>query len=130
MKILQPKEWSRPSGYSNGIEAEGKVIFVAGQVGWNAKQQFESDDFVDQVRQTLKNVLAVLKQAGAGAENITRLTWFIVDKKEYKTRVREVGEVYRELLGKHFPAMTLVEVSALLEDSAKVEIEATAVLSK
>ncbi|MBI1729184.1 RidA family protein [Candidatus Acetothermia bacterium] len=130
MKILQPKEWLRPSGYSNGIEAEGKVIFVAGQVGWNAKQQFESDDFVDQVRQTLKNVLAVLKESRAGPENITRLTWFIVDKREYKARSREVGEVYRELLGKHFPAMTLVEVSALLEDGAKVEIEATAVLSK
>ena len=130
MKILQPKEWSRPSGFANGIEAEGKFIFVAGQVGWNAKQKFESDDFVDQVKQTLKNVLAVLKEAGAGAENITRMTWFIIDKEEYKARAREVGEVYRELMGKHFPAMTLVEVSALLEDRAKVEIEATAVLSQ
>ena len=128
MKILQPQEWARPIGYSNGIEAEGKFVFVAGQVGWNAKGQFESDDFVAQVKQTLMNVQAVLKEAGAEPQHITRMTWFIVDKREYKARARKVGEVYREVMGKHYPAMTLVEVSALLEDGAKVEIEATAVL--
>lgn len=128
MKIIHPPDWARPSGYANGIEAEGKMIFVAGQIGWNAQMKFESDDFVDQTRQALSNVLAVLKSAGAGPNSITRLTWYIVDKRDYKQRAREVGEVYRELMGKHYPAMTLVEVSALLEDRAKVEIEATAVI--
>ncbi len=128
MKLLNPKDWASPKGYANGVEAQGRLIFVAGQVGWNAQQRFESADFVDQVRQTLQNVLAVLRETGAKPEHITRMTWFITDKEEYKRRAREVGEVYRELMGRHYPAMTLVEVSALLEDGAQVEIEATAVI--
>ena len=128
MDILQPSAWPQPKGYSNGILAEGRLIFVAGQVGWDRSQQFESDDLVDQVRQALKNIVAVLDRAGAKPQHLVRLMWYVTDKREYQRRMQEVGQAYREVVGKHFPAMTLVEVSALLEDRAKVEIEATAVL--
>ncbi|HBM11758.1 MAG TPA: enamine deaminase RidA, partial [Rhodospirillaceae bacterium] len=102
--------------------------FLGGQIGWTGDQVFESDDFIDQVRQTLKNIVAILAEAGAGPEHLVRLTWFVTDKREYLARLKEVGEAYRETLGKNFPAMTMVQVVALVEDRAKVEIEATAVL--
>jgi enamine deaminase RidA (YjgF/YER057c/UK114 family) len=129
-QVLQPKGWKPPSGYANGIVASGPMVFVGGQVGWNAEQVFESNDFVDQVRQALENVIAVLAEAGAGPEHIVRLTWFVTDKREYAARLKEVGEAYRGVIGRHFPPMTLVEVGSLMEDAAKVEIEATAVLSE
>jgi enamine deaminase RidA (YjgF/YER057c/UK114 family) len=127
-RVLQPKGWKPPSGYANGIVASGPMVFVGGQIGWNSDQVFESEDFVDQVRQALANVVAVLAAAGAGPEHIVRLTWFVTDKREYVARIKEVGAAYRGVIGRHFPPMTLVEVSALVEDAAKVEIEATAVL--
>ncbi len=126
---INPAEWPRPSGYSNAIVASGRVIALSGQIGWNPKTgQLVSDDFVAQVRQALLNLTTVLQAAGAGPQQIVRLTWFITDKQAYVSRQQEVGEVYREVLGKHFPAMSVVVVSALVEDRAKVEIEATAVL--
>ena len=128
MKTLQPKGWKRASGYANGVVASGETVFVSGQIGWSADQVFESDDFVDQTRQALRNVVAVLAEAGAGAEHIVRLTWYVTDKREYVARGKEVGEAYRSVMGRHYPAMTLVEVRGLVEDAAKVEIEATAVL--
>ena len=127
-KVLHPKGWKPASGYANGIVASGPVVFVGGQIGWNAEQVFESGDFVEQTRQALRNVVSVLAEAGAGPEHLVRLTWYVTDKREYSARLREVGAAYRSVIGRHFPAMTLVEVSGLLEDSAKVEIEATAVL--
>jgi enamine deaminase RidA (YjgF/YER057c/UK114 family) len=127
-RILHPKRWKPTSGYANGIVASGKTIFVGGQIGWNANQQFESDDFVEQTRQALQNVVDVLAEAGAGPEHLVRLTWYVVDRREYARRRKEVGKVYRSVIGRHYPTMTLVEVSALVEDAAKVEIEATAVL--
>ena len=127
-EILHPKGWKPASGYANGIIASGPTIFVGGQVGWNADQIFESDDFVEQTRQALKNVVAVLAEAGGRPEHIVRLTWYVTDKREYAARRKEVGEAYRSVMGRHFPTMTLLEVSGLLEDAAKVEIEATAVL--
>lgn len=133
MKALNPSHWSRPRGYANGIAAVGTHIAVAGQIGWNAQQQFESDDLVDQVRQALTNVIAVLAEAGAGPEHVLRMTWYLIDKHEYLARARDIGAVYRELMvgaqGRpHYPAMTAVQVAALIEDRAKVEIEVTAVL--
>lgn len=130
MQILQPAEWPRPKGYSNGILAEGRLVFVGGMVGWDAAERFHSDDFVDQVEQALENVARVLAEAGAGPEHVVRLSWYITDKQEYLARLREVGRVYRETFGRHFPVMAMVEVSALMEDRAKVEIEATAVIPK
>ena len=127
---MQPKGWRRPSGYSNGMAAAGETVFIAGQIGWNAEQVFESDDFVAQATQALRNVLAVVTEAGGGAEHIVRLVWYIRDKGEYRARLTEVGAAYRSVMGRNFPTMTLVEVSALLEDRAKVEIEATAVLPR
>ena len=129
MQFLNPKHWRRAKGFSNGVVAEGRLICVAGQIGWNSEQQFESDDFVVQVRQALANIVAVLAEAGAGPGRITRLTWYVTDKNEYLARLGEVGDAYREVIGRHFPAMTLVQVAALLEDRAKVEIEAIAVVS-
>jgi enamine deaminase RidA (YjgF/YER057c/UK114 family) len=117
-----------PRGYANGVAVEGSFVFVAGQIGWNAAQQFETDDFVGQVRQALTNVVAVLAVAGARPEHLARMTWYITDKAEYRASLREIGRVYRETVGAHYPAMTLVQVAALLEDRAKVEIEATAVI--
>jgi enamine deaminase RidA (YjgF/YER057c/UK114 family) len=128
MKILQPADWAPPKGYANGIAARGKTVFVSGQIGWNGRQQFESDDFVAQARQALRNVLAILAEAGAGPEHIARMTWYVTDKREYLARLSELGAAYREVIGRHFPAMTAVAVAALIEDRAKVEIEVTAVI--
>lgn len=128
MQILQPPGWPKPKGYSNGIMAEGKVIFIAGQVGWDKNETITSDDFASQVRQALANIVAILAEAGAGANHITRMTWYTTDVNAYQDALKKVGEIYREIIGNHYPAMTLVEVSALLEEGAKVEIEATAVI--
>lgn len=128
LKKLQPPDWAEPKGYANGILARGTLLFVGGQIGWNAQQQFESDDFVAQTRQTLLNIAAVLKAGGAGPEHMVRMTWYVVDRVEYVARLKELGVVYREVMGKNFPAMTCVEVAALVEDRAQVEIEVTAVV--
>ncbi len=128
MEILHPKDWARTSGFSSGVAAEGRQVFVAGQVGWNARQQIVDDDLVAQVEQALRNVVEILAEAGARPEHIVRLTWYITDKQEYLARASDVGQAYRRVVGRHFPAMTLVQVVALLEDRAKVEIEATAVV--
>ncbi|HPR43866.1 RidA family protein [Ottowia sp.] len=127
-QVLQPEGWAPPRGYANGIAARGTQVFVGGQIGWNAAQQFESDDFIDQCRQTLRNVLAVLREAGAGPEHMARMTWYVVSRDEYNSRLKELGAVYREVIGRHFPAMTCVQVAALMEASARVEIEVTAVV--
>jgi enamine deaminase RidA (YjgF/YER057c/UK114 family) len=126
--FLHPQDWKRPRGYANGIVARGRTIFLAGQIGWNAEQRFESQDFVAQAHQALTNIVALVHEAGGSAEHITRLTWFVVDKREYLSRLTELGEAYRSVMGKHFPTMTLVQVVALVEDEARVEIEATAVV--
>lgn len=128
MQLLQPPGWATPKGYANGVAARGTLVFVGGQIGWNAEQRFESDDFIAQTRQTLMNVREVLACAGAGPEHMVRMTWYIVDRVEYNARLKELGAVYREVIGKHFPAMTCVQVAALVEAQAKVEIEVTAVL--
>ena len=126
--ILQPPEWARPKGYSNGILARGnETIYTGGLVGWDAQGRFTSADFVDQVRTTLENIVAVLAEAGAGPEHLVRLTWYITDRKAYHDNLPAIGSAYREVIGRHFPAMAVVEVSALMEDQALVEIEATAV---
>lgn len=127
-KILQPPGWPRPRGYSNGIVAHGRQVFVSGMIGWNASGEFESDDFADQARQALLNAVQVLHEAGARPEHIVRMTWYVVDKREYLAAARALGAAYREIIGSHYPAMTAVEVSALIEDRARVEIEVTAVL--
>jgi enamine deaminase RidA (YjgF/YER057c/UK114 family) len=129
-EFLHPHSWKQPKGYANGIAAEGRVIFLAGQVGWNAEQQFESRDFVLQTGQALSNIVALVHEAGGKPEHITRLTWFVLDKKEYLSRLSDLGRAYRGVMGAHFPAMTMVQVTALIEDQAKVEIEATAVVPK
>ena len=128
MRIVQPEGWPRPRGYANGVEARGRLLFVAGQVGWNEQEQFASDDLVEQVRQALKNTLAVLAAGGAQPQHVARMTWYITDKREYLRRAPEIGAVYRELMGRHYPAMSMVEVAALMEDRARVEIETTAVI--
>ncbi len=128
MKILQPEGWPRPRGYSNGIVAEGRFVLVAGQVGWDATETFRSEDFVEQARQALKNTLSVLAEAGAGPEHVARMTWYVTDKREYLARTEELGAAYREVMGRVYPAMTMVEVAGLVEDGAKVEIETTAVI--
>ncbi|MEQ9640894.1 MAG: RidA family protein [Alphaproteobacteria bacterium] len=129
MKALNPADWAAPKGYANGVLAEGKVVMVAGQIGWNPRtSEFESDDFAAQARQALQNTVDVLAEAGAGPEHLVRMTWYVVDKAEYIAAGREIGQSYRELLGKHYPAMTLVVVAGLLEDRARLEIESTAVL--
>lgn len=128
MKILQPEGWRRPKGYSNGISARGRTIYTSGQVGWNKEEQFEAKDLVGQVRQTLENTLAVLKEDGAGPEHIVRMTWYITDKQDYLNNLKQIGAVYREIIGKHFPAMALVVIKGLVEDGARVEIETTAVV--
>ena len=126
--FLQPPGWAPAKGYANGVAARGTLVFVGGQIGSNAQQQFETDDFIEQTRQTLQNVVAVLKEAGAGPEHMVRMTWYVIDRVEYNARLKELGAAYREVIGKHFPAMTCVEVAALMEARAKVEIEVTAVL--
>lgn len=128
MRKLQPPDWAEPKGYANGVMARGTLIFVGGQIGWNAAQQFESDDFIAQTRQALMNIAAVLKAGGAGPEHMVRMTWYVTDKVEYSERLKELGTTYREVMGKNFPAMTCVEVSGLVEDRARIEIEVTAVL--
>ena len=125
---LQPPGWAEPKGYANGIQARGALIFVGGQIGWNARQEFESDDFIAQTRQTLQNIADVLRAAGAGPEHMVRMTWYVVDKNEYVSSLKGLGAVYREVMGKNFPAMTCVQVAGLVEDRARVEIEVTAVL--
>ncbi|MGV8803795.1 MAG: RidA family protein [Polaromonas sp.] len=125
---LQPPDWAEPKGYANGVLARGALLFVGGQIGWNARQQFETDDFVGQTRQALVNVAAVLKSGGAGPEHMVRMTWYIVDRVEYNARLKDIGAAYREVMGRHFPAMTCVQVAALVEARARVEIEVTAVL--
>jgi enamine deaminase RidA (YjgF/YER057c/UK114 family) len=127
-ETLQPSEWMRPKGYANGIAARGRMIFISGQVGWDAQCQFTSDTLTGQARQTLQNIVRVLQEAGAGPQHLVRLTWFVVSRDAYLREVREIGAVYREVLGKNFPAMSVVEVRALVEQRALVEIEATAVL--
>ena len=127
-QFLHPRNWKPAKGYANGVAAEGRTIFLAGQIGWNAEQKFESRDFVAQTRQALRNIVAIVQEAGGRPEHVTRLTWFVTDKKEYLSRLAEVGEAYRSVMGKHFPAMTMVQVVALIEDDAKVEIEALAVV--
>jgi enamine deaminase RidA (YjgF/YER057c/UK114 family) len=126
--FLQPKDWAKPQGYANGIAAQGRNIFIAGQIGWNERAQLVGDDFVAQVRQALTNIVSVLAEAGAQPQHLTRLTWFITDKAAYIARRREIGEAYRAVIGRHFPTMTLIVVAGLLEEGAKVEIEATAVV--
>jgi enamine deaminase RidA (YjgF/YER057c/UK114 family) len=128
LQALHPKGWKPARGYSNGIVASGRTVWLGGQIGWNGDQEFETDDFVGQVRQALENIAAILAEAGGRPENIVRMTWFITDKAAYVSALREVGEAYRSVMGKHFPVMSVVEVKALIEDRAKVEIETTAVL--
>ena len=130
MRFLHPKHWARTQGFSHGVAAEGRQVFVAGQVGWNVRQEIVGDDFVAQVEQALHNVVDILAEADARPEHLVRLTWYVCDKQEYLKRSSEVGEVYRRVIGRHFPAMTLVQVAALVEDRARVEIEATAVVPK
>ena len=126
--FLQPPGWAPAKGYANGVAARGTLVFVGGQIGWNAQQQFETDDFIAQTRQTLQNVVAVLKEAGAGPEHMVRMTWYVIDRVEYNARLKELGPVYRDVIGRNFPAMTCVQVARLVEARAKVEIEVTAVL--
>jgi len=129
-EVLQPEGWPRPSGYSNGIAASGRLVFVSGQVGWNSETcRFETDDFVSQTEQALRNVVAVLRAAGAEPRHVVRLTWFITDKAAYLAAQREIGIAYREVMGKHYPAMSVAVVAGLVEGQAKVEIEATAVVT-
>jgi len=131
LQTLQPPGWATPKGYANGVSVElqpgMRLLFVGGQIGWNPQQVFESDDFIDQCRQALANVRAVLESGGSGPAWMTRMTWYVTQREEYNRRLRELGAVYREVMGKHFPAMTCVEVSALMEAQAQVEIEVTAV---
>ncbi|HAI30360.1 MULTISPECIES: RidA family protein [Thalassospira] len=127
-KIIQPEGWKQPKGYANGVLADGARLYIGGQIGWNADQVFEAKDFVGQMEQALKNIVAVLEAAGGKPEHLARLTWYVTDKKEYLAHQREVGQAYQRVLGKHFPAMTMVVVKELVEDEALVEIEATAAI--
>ena|ERR1700742_43261 len=128
MKFLQPPNWPRPQGYANGVSAKGNLIFLSGIVGWNAQGKFEHSGFSAQVRQALLNIVEILNQADAKPEHITRMTWYVLDKNEYLAAAKEVGAFYRDIIGRHYPAMTVVQVSAFLEASARVEIEVTAVV--
>jgi len=128
IQLFNPSEWTRPKGYSNGVTAYGQMIFVAGQVGWDANEVFQTDDLVGQVRQALTNIVAILATAGARPENIVRMNWYLADKDEYNKRLAEIGAAYRELIGRHFPAMTALQVAGFVEDGARVEIEVTAML--
>lgn len=127
-EILQPPGWPRPKGYSNGIAAKGRLVFTAGIIGWDAEERFPASHFAGQFRQTILNTLAVLAEAGAGPEHIVRMTWYVTSRQDYLASAREVGAIYRELIGRNFPAMTVVEVSALVEPEAKLEIETIAVV--
>ena len=128
MQILQPPGWARPKGFSNGIAAKGNLVFIAGQIGWTGECKWEARDFAGQFRQAIKNILAVLAEANGKPEHIVRLTWYVLDKKEYLGALKEVGMAYRELMGKHYPTMAVVQVSGLVEAEARLEIEATAVV--
>jgi enamine deaminase RidA (YjgF/YER057c/UK114 family) len=128
MEILQPEGWAKPRGYANGIAASGRMVFVSGMVGWDADSVFHTDDFAGQVRQALQNIVAVLAEGGAWPEHIVRMTWYVLDKKEYVAAYPEIGVAYRELIGRHFPTMSAVQVAGLIEDRARVEIEVTAVV--
>ncbi len=128
MQVLQPPGWLAPKGYSNGIVAQGRQVFIGGQIGWDGQCRFASADFVGQARQALQNIVDILAEAGGKPEHITRMTWYVVDKREYVASYRDLGRVYRDVIGRHFPAMTAVQVMALVEDAARVEIEATAVI--
>ena len=129
METLLPPGWQRPKGYANGIKASGQMIFVAGQIGWDENEVFQAKDIAGQFEQILKNTLAILKEGGAGPEHIVRMTWYVTDRQDYKDNIAEIGCIYRERIGKHFPAMAVVEVSGLVEDEALIEIETTAVVS-
>ena len=128
MQMLNPAGWKRPKGYSNAISASGRMVFVAGQVGWDSHEVFQTDDLVGQVRQSLTNIVAILAEAGARPEHIVRMNWYLEDKEEYNARLGEIGEAYRDLIGRHFPAMTALQVAGFVEVGAKVEIEVTAML--
>ena len=128
MKCLHPAHWPRPKGYSNGVVANGRTIFISGMIGWDAQGKMVSQDFVGQVRQILRNIVEVLSEANAKPENIVRMNWYVLDKKEYVDSYKQLGIVYREIFGGHYPAMTAVQVSSLIEDAARVEIEVTAVI--
>lgn len=129
-QILLPEGWPRPKGYSNGVAAEGRMVFVAGQIGWDEHGVFHASDFPGQFRQTLLNTLAVLKAGGAGPEHVVRMTWFITDKPAYLASLREIGAIWRELMGAHYPAMAVVVAAGLIEDAALIEIETTAVIAQ
>ena len=126
--VLQPEGWKRPKGYANGIMAEGRMVFTAGLIGWNDQEKFESDDLVEQTRQTLKNTIAILAEAGASPEHIVRMTWYITDRDDYLARQKEIGAVWKEIIGTHFPSMACVQVVSLMEERAKIEIETTAIV--
>lgn len=127
-KLLQPPGWAPPKGYANGVAARGTMVFVGGQVGWNAQQEFVSDDFIEQTGQALRNIAEILREGGAGPQHMVRMTWYVTDRDEYNRRLGELGPVYRDAMGRNFPAMTCVQVAALVEERAKVEIEVTAVV--
>lgn len=128
IQILQPPGWAAPKGYSNGIAARGRTVVIGGQIGWDGQCRFHTSDFSGQARQALQNIVDVLAEAGGKPEHIIRMTWYVVDKREYVASYPELGRVYREVIGRNFPAMTAVQVSGLIEDAARVEIEATAVI--
>ncbi len=128
IQMLNPTDWMRPKGYSNGVTAHGQMIFVAGQVGWDGTETFQTDDLVGQVRQALTNIVAILATAGAKPSHIVRMNWYLADKDEYNARLAEIGEAYRDTIGRHFPAMTALQVAGFVEDGAKIEIEVTAML--
>ena len=128
MQILQPPGWARAKGFSNGIAASGRLVFIAGQIGWTGEGEWEARDFAGQFRQAMQNILAVLAEANGKPEHIVRLTWYVLDKQEYLGALKEVGAAYRELMGRHYPTMAVVQVSGLVEDEARLEIEATAVI--
>jgi enamine deaminase RidA (YjgF/YER057c/UK114 family) len=128
LEFLQPPGWVQPKGYANGIVASGRQIYVGGMIGWNAQQEFTTDDISEQTRQTLENIVAILAEANAGPEHVVRMTWYVINKQEYLDAAKQIGVVYRSVMGYHFPAMALVQVVALVEDRAKVEIETTAVI--
>ncbi len=127
-RVLQPESWARPIGYSNGMEARGRTIFVGGQIGWNGQCKFEAKDLPGQVRQTLENIVAILREGGAGPEHVTTMTWYVLDRKAYSAALKEIGAAYKATMGRNFPAMAVVQVSGLIEDEALVEIQATAVV--
>jgi enamine deaminase RidA (YjgF/YER057c/UK114 family) len=128
LQFLHPSHWKPAIGYSNGVAASGRMVFTGGIIGWNAQQEFETDDFIGQVEQALKSIVEVLACAGAGPEHLVRLTWYVTDKREYLASLKDLGRIYKAVIGRHYPAMALVQVVALVEDRAKVEIEATAVI--